>query len=67
MEKRPVAGIAHSSDTKHRIVRFPGQPLPDVAFEKPTPDLPGLLWLNRPAGDAGKRIACGVIGVSKSD
>ena len=56
MEKRPVAGIAHSSDTKHRIVRFPGQPLPDVAFEKPTPDLPGLLWLNRPAGDAGKRI-----------
>jgi len=48
MEKRGVAGIAHSSDTKHRIVRKPGQPLPDVAFEKPKPDLPGLLWLNRP-------------------
>jgi hypothetical protein len=51
MEKRPVAGIAHSNDTKHRIVRFPGQPLPEVAFEQPKPDLPGLLWLNRPAGE----------------
>ena len=48
MEKRPVAGIAHSNDTKHRIVRYPGQPLPDVAFEQPRPDLPGLLWMNRP-------------------
>jgi hypothetical protein len=48
MEKRAVAGIAHSNDTKHRIVRTPGQPLPDAAFEKPKPDLPGLLWLNRP-------------------
>ena len=52
MEKRPVAGIAHSNDTKHRIVRYPGQPLPDVAFEQPKPDLPGLLWMNRPAGEA---------------
>jgi tetratricopeptide (TPR) repeat protein len=50
MEKRPVAGIAHSNDTKHRIVRFPGQPLPGVAFEQPKPDLPGLLWMNRPEG-----------------
>lgn len=56
MEKRPVAGIAHSNDTKHRIVRFFGQPLPEVAFEKPKPDLPGLLWLNRPAGKAGERM-----------
>ena len=56
MEKRPVAGIAHSNDTKHRIVRYPGQPLPDVAFEKPKPDFPGLLWLNRPEGPAGERI-----------
>ena len=56
MEKRPVAGIAHSNDTKHRIVRYPGQPLPDVAFEQPTPDLPGLLWMNRPAGEAGERM-----------
>ena len=52
MEKRPVAGIAHSNDTKHRIVRYPGQPQPDVAFEQPRPDLPGLLWMNRPAGEA---------------
>lgn len=60
MEKRPVAGIAHSNDTKHRIVRFPGQPLPDVAFEQPKPDLPGLLWMNRPvdqeAGQGDARL-----------
>ena len=49
MEKRAVAGIAHSNDTKHRIVRYPGQALPDVAFEQPKADLPGLLWMNRPA------------------
>ena len=48
MEKRAVAGIAHSNDTKHRIVRHAGQPLPEVAFEKPRPDLPDLLWTNRP-------------------
>jgi hypothetical protein len=47
MEKRAVAGIAHSSDTKHRIVRYPGQPLPEAAFVQP--DLAGLLWLNRPS------------------
>jgi hypothetical protein len=56
MEKRPVAGIAHSNDTKHRIVRYPGQPLPEIAFEQPKPDLPGLLWLNRPAGEAGRKM-----------
>lgn len=48
MEKRAVAGIAHSSDTKHRIVRGAGQPLPEVAFRQPTPDMPGLLCLNKP-------------------
>ncbi|MGA2538946.1 MAG: hypothetical protein ABSF53_23265, partial [Terracidiphilus sp.] len=48
MEKRAVAGVAHSNDTKHRIVRFPGQPLPEVAFEQPRGDMPGLLWVNRP-------------------
>jgi hypothetical protein len=52
MEKRPIAGIAHNHDTKHRIVRYPGQPLPKIAFEAPKPDLPGLLWLNRPSPDA---------------
>ena len=56
MEKRGVAGIAHSNDTKHRIVRVPGQPLPDVAFEQPTPDLPGLLWLNRPLDNKPHRL-----------
>jgi tetratricopeptide (TPR) repeat protein len=52
MEKRAVAGIAHSSDTKHRIVRRPGQPLPDTVFRQPTPDMPGLLCLNKPEEDA---------------
>jgi hypothetical protein len=52
MEKRAIAGIAHSSDTKHRIVRYAGQPLPEIAFAQPRPDLPGLLWLNRPADTA---------------
>jgi hypothetical protein len=52
MEKRAVAGIAHSSDTKHRIVRRPGQPLPDIVFKQPTPDMPGLLCLNKPEENA---------------
>jgi hypothetical protein len=56
MEKRPVAGISHSNDTKHRIVRYAGQPLPDFAFERPKPDLPGLLWLNRPDGETGEPL-----------
>jgi hypothetical protein len=48
MPKKPVAGIPHSDDTNHRIVLRAGQPLPDIAFEEPTPDLPGLLCLNKP-------------------
>jgi hypothetical protein len=56
MEKRAVAGVAHSDDTKHRIVRYPGQPLPDVAFEQPRQDLPGLLWLNRPESEPDARV-----------
>lgn len=56
MEKRAVAGVAHSNDTKHRIVRYPGQPLPDVAFEQPKPDLPGLLWVNRPENPPDARV-----------
>jgi Tfp pilus assembly protein PilF len=48
--------VAHSNDTKHRIVRYPGQPLPDVAFEQPTVDLPGLLWVNRPENPPDARI-----------
>jgi hypothetical protein len=46
MPKRPVGGIAHSESTNHRIVRRPGQPLPDIAFEEPQ-DIPGLVYLNR--------------------
>jgi hypothetical protein len=46
MPKRPVGGIAHSESTNHRIVRQPGQPLPDIAFDEPQ-DIPGLVYLNR--------------------
>jgi len=56
MEKRAVAGVAHSNDTKHRIVRYPGQPLPEVAFEQPRVDLPGLLWVNRPENRPDARM-----------
>jgi hypothetical protein len=48
MPKREMGGIGHTQATSHRIIRLKGQPLPDVAFEKPAPDLPGLLCLNRP-------------------
>jgi len=57
MEKRPVAGVAHSMDTKHRIVRYPGQPLPAIAFEQPSADLPGLIWVNRPESRPGEPAA----------
>jgi hypothetical protein len=56
MEKRAVAGVAHSNDTKHRIVRYPGQPLPEVAFQQPRADLPGLLWVNRSESEPETRI-----------
>ncbi len=56
MEKRAVAGIAHSNDTKHRIVRYPGQPLPEVAFEQPKADMPGLVWMNRPENEPDVRV-----------
>jgi hypothetical protein len=46
MPKRPVGGIAHTELTNHRIMRRPGQPLPDVAFDQTT-DMPGLVYLNR--------------------
>jgi hypothetical protein len=52
MVKRPVGGIAHSSLTNHRIMRRPGQPLPDIAFEEEDPALPGIIYLNPPPGGA---------------
>jgi len=56
MPKKPVAGIPHSDDTNHRIVRRAGQPLPEIAFEQPTPDLPGLLCINKPEGEASEPL-----------
>jgi hypothetical protein len=57
MERRSIAGVAHSMDTKHRIVRFPGQPLPEAAFAQPSGDLPGLIWLNRPENEPDARVS----------
>jgi hypothetical protein len=56
MPRRGVAGIPHSEDANHRIVRRPGQPYPDYAFEESDPDLPGLVCINRRGEDATKPI-----------
>ena len=52
MSKMPVAGIPHSDDTNHRIVRRAGQPLPEIAFSQSPPDLPGLVCINKRAGES---------------
>jgi len=56
MPRKGVAGIPHSDDTNHRIVRRPGQPFPDYAFETSDPDLPGLVCINRRGEDAAQPI-----------
>jgi hypothetical protein len=56
MPKKPVAGIPHSDDTSHRIVRRVGQPYPDYAFDETSQDLPGLVCINRRGEDATKPI-----------
>jgi len=56
MPKKAVAGIPHSDDTNHRIVRRVGQPYPDYAFDEVTPELPGLVCINRRGGDAAQPI-----------
>jgi len=56
MPRKGVAGIPHSEDTNHRIVRRAGQPYPDYAFEQSDPDLPGLVCVDRRGEDATKPI-----------
>jgi len=56
MPKKPLAGIPHSDDTSHRIVRRVGQPYPDYAFDEPAKDLPGLVCINRQGEDAARPI-----------
>jgi len=56
MPRKPTAGIPHSNDTYHRIVRRAGQPYPDYAFDRPTPDLPELVCINRRGEDAARPI-----------
>lgn len=47
MPKANIGFIAHSALTNHRIVRNPGEPLPEVAYHLTTPDLPDLIYVNR--------------------
>ncbi|HXJ44778.1 MAG TPA: tetratricopeptide repeat protein [Bryobacteraceae bacterium] len=48
MPKRPVEVIAHSALTNHRIIVRADEPLPEEAFAQTTPDLPDLVYVNRP-------------------
>jgi hypothetical protein len=57
MPRRGVAGIPHSDDASHRIVRRPGQPFPDSAFEASDPDVPGLIIVNRRGADKRKPVS----------
>jgi hypothetical protein len=56
MPRKPTAGIPHSNDTNHRIVRRAGQSYPDYAFDQPNPDLPGLICINRRGEDVARPI-----------
>ena len=56
MPQRDVDVISHSSLTNHRVVRRQGQPFPDIAFEKTTPDLPELVHVNRPPGQGAESL-----------
>jgi hypothetical protein len=47
MSKRDVDVLPHAVLTNHRIA-VPGDPLPEIAFSRGTPDLPDLVYFNRP-------------------
>ena len=49
MPKRPVTGISHSALTSHRIVRLPGQPLPERISRTTAAGPTGLIYWNKPA------------------
>ena len=53
MPKRDIRVISHSSVTNHRILREPGEPFPDIAFQQTTPSLPDLIHLDRATEKAG--------------
>ncbi len=57
MPKEPITTIAHSALTDHRIIRKPGEPMPDLAdaFANQT----GLLHLNAVPGQ--DRVAPGIL------
>jgi hypothetical protein len=52
MPKRHIQVISHSNATNHRIVRRPGEPFPDIAFQQTMPSLPDLIHLNPAPGKA---------------
>jgi hypothetical protein len=54
MPQRDIRVISHSSATNHRIVRMPGEPFPEVAFQQATSSLPDLIHLNPAPGRAAE-------------
>ncbi len=50
MPKRDIGKIAHSALTNHRIPRVAAADVPPAP--QPSPELPGIVWLNRPAKPA---------------
>ncbi len=49
MPRRPIAAISHTSATNHRILARPDEALPDAAYPKTSPEMPGLVEVD---GDA---------------
>ena len=50
MMKRDLTTFSHSALTNHRIIRKTGEPYPESAYQLTTPDLPDLVYVNRPEG-----------------
>ena len=57
MPKRDLRQFSHSALTDHRIPRVPSQPYADQDFQQPTPDLPDLVFVNRPPDQVGSGLS----------
>jgi predicted Zn-dependent protease len=50
MPKRDIQVISHSTATNHRIVATPGEPYPDVTFQRTSASLQDLIHINPAPG-----------------
>lgn len=50
MPQRPVGFLAHTALTNHRIIAYPGEPLPSSIYHATTPALPDLVDLDPAPG-----------------